>query len=100
MPSSIARLNLELHVVREIRERRIDRIRDHNEINLLVRIASDIERFSVIGHRQFFIRHPARNFDNLPYVCADVPRMLYDRPKAVEYGAADGFRPAQWCAFR
>jgi hypothetical protein len=49
----------------------------------------------VFGHGEFFVGHPAGDFDELLDARVNVAGILDYGRKAIEYGAADGFGPGE-----
>jgi hypothetical protein len=49
----------------------------------------------VFGHGEFFVGHPAGDFDELLDARVDVARIFDYGREAIEHGAADGFGPAE-----
>jgi hypothetical protein len=80
----------------EIRERRVDHIRDHDEIDRLIRIVhAHASRHVIFRHGQLFVRHPSGYFDDFIDVRVHVARVFNDGAKAIENGATNRLGPAQ-----
>src|ERR1700723_2833847 len=94
-------VHLEFYVGGEVREGSVYDIRDHDEINSFVGIVrADAERQEIIRHGQFFVGHPAGDFDELLHVRADVARIFDHGRQAIEDGTADGFGPTHLLTLR
>jgi hypothetical protein len=79
----------------EVGEGGVHDVGDHDEINDFVGVVlADAERQVVFGHGEFFVGHPAGDFDEFVEVGVDVARIFDDGRKAIEDGTADGLGPA------
>ena len=88
----------EFYVRREIGERGVNYVGDHDEIDRFVRVVyANARRQMIFRHRQFFVGHPAGDVHDFLHVRVDVARIFDDRAKTLENGTADWFRPTQRC---
>src|SRR5215472_17055944 len=87
-------IHLEFLVPRKVRKGGIDRIRNHHKVDRLVRVPlTDAERQSEFRHRQIFICHPRRDFDDFVVIRVHVSRRFHRIAHTVEHRAPDRFWP-------
>src|SRR5271156_6260502 len=81
----------------EVGEGSVYHVCDHDEVNRFIGIVrADAEGQGIVGHGEFFVGHPAGDFDELAQVRVDVARIFNNGRKAIEDGTADRFGPTHF----
>ena len=88
-------IHLKFHVGGKIGESRVHAIGGQDEVDHVVGAAlSHSEGHLIIRHGQFFVRHPAGDFDDLVDIGANIAGVLDYGMKAIQHRAANELGPA------